>query len=114
MPMCRYRVAVRTILHLVGDAVRLVVGPCGRMTNSAPRTCFCGSSSPLRRAPGEPRRADDVMRITLVALSSLIDWRRVLTIVKPDTLIPWHRKGFQLFWRWNHGAVRTDILHLRG
>jgi putative transposase len=23
-----------------------------------------------------------------------------LTIVKPDTLIRWHRKGFQLFWRW--------------
>jgi putative transposase len=30
----------------------------------------------------------------------LIDWRGVLTtIVKPDTLIQWHRKGFRLFWR---------------
>jgi putative transposase len=33
-------------------------------------------------------------------LSRLIDWRRVLTVVKPDTLIRWHRKGFRLFWRW--------------
>lgn len=26
-------------------------------------------------------------------------------IVKPETLIGWHRKGFQLFWRWKcqHG-----------
>jgi hypothetical protein len=24
----------------------------------------------------------------------------VLTVVKPDTLVRWHRKGFQLFWRW--------------
>ena len=48
----------------------------------------------------KPRRADDATRIALVALSGLIDWRTILTIVKPDTLIRWHRKGFQLFWRW--------------
>jgi putative transposase len=48
----------------------------------------------------KPRRTDDATRITLVALSWLIDWRRVLTVVKPDTLIRWHRKGFQLLWRW--------------
>jgi len=46
------------------------------------------------------RRADDATRIVLVVLSRLIEWRRILTIVKPDTLIRWHRKGFQLFWRW--------------
>jgi transposase InsO family protein len=46
------------------------------------------------------RRPDDATRIALVALSRLIEWRRVLTIVKPDTLIRWHRKGFRLFWRW--------------
>jgi hypothetical protein len=42
------------------------------------------------------RRADDATRITL---SSLIEWWRILTILKPDTLIGWHRKGFRLFWR---------------
>jgi hypothetical protein len=47
----------------------------------------------------KPRRSDDATRITLVALSSLIEWRRILMIVKPETLIGWHRKGFQLFWR---------------
>jgi putative transposase len=47
-----------------------------------------------------PRRADNATRIVLVALSRLIEWRRVLTVVTPDTLIRWHRKGFQLFWRW--------------
>jgi len=31
-------------------------------------------------------RADDATRITLVLLARLIDWRAVLTIVKPDTL----------------------------
>jgi putative transposase len=48
----------------------------------------------------KPRRADDATRMALVALSRLIEWRRILTIVKPDTLIRWHRKGFRLFWRW--------------
>jgi hypothetical protein len=34
-----------------------------------------------------------------------IDWRSSLVIVKPETVIGWHRKGFQLFWTWKvrHG-----------
>src|SRR5215831_8298825 len=31
------------------------------------------------------------------------DWRSALIIVKPDTVIAWHRKGFRLFWT---GKVR--------
>jgi putative transposase len=48
----------------------------------------------------KPRRADDATRIALLALSRLVDWRQLLTVVKPETLIRWHRKGFRLFWRW--------------
>jgi len=48
--------------------------------------------------------------IALVALSWLIDWRRILTVVKPDTLIRWHRKGFQLFWRWKSTASRATAI----
>jgi putative transposase len=40
-----------------------------------------------------PRRADDATRLTLVALSRFVEWRGLLIIVKPDTLIRWHRKG---------------------
>ena len=28
------------------------------------------------------------------------DWRSALVLVKPDTVIGWHRKGFRLFWAW--------------
>jgi len=28
------------------------------------------------------------------------DWRSALLIVKPETVIAWHRKGFRLYWRW--------------
>jgi putative transposase len=33
------------------------------------------------------------------------DWRSALMIVKPDTVVTWHRKGFRLFRRWKirHG-----------
>ena len=27
-------------------------------------------------------------------------WDEMLTIVKPATVIAWHRAGFRLFWRW--------------
>ena len=27
-------------------------------------------------------------------------WRSVLVIVKPETVISWHRKGFRLYWTW--------------
>ena len=36
----------------------------------------------------------------MAAVSRLFDWRMALVVVKPDTLIRWHRKGFRLFWRW--------------
>jgi putative transposase len=57
------------------------------------------------------------MRIALVALSWLIDWRGLLTVVTPKTFIRWHRKGFRLFWRWKsrpRGRPRlpTDLQRL--
>ncbi len=28
------------------------------------------------------------------------NWRSALIVVKPETVIAWHRKGFRLFWTW--------------
>jgi transposase InsO family protein len=47
----------------------------------------------------KPHRASDAIRFTLARLSRFFDWRNALTIVKPDTLIRWHSKGFRLFWK---------------
>ena len=47
-----------------------------------------------------PRRTDNATRFTMVTLSRLFDWNNALVVVKPDTLIRWHRKGFRLFWQW--------------
>jgi len=48
----------------------------------------------------KPRRADDATRWLMAALSGMFAWGDALSVVKPDTLIRWHRKGFRLFWRW--------------
>ena len=33
-------------------------------------------------------------------------WRSALLIVKPETVVKWHRQGFQLFWRWKSKVAR--------
>jgi putative transposase len=52
-----------------------------------------------------PRRATNAVRFILAQLSRFFDWRDVLTVVKPDTLIRWHRKGFRLFWKWKSRSI---------
>jgi transposase InsO family protein len=48
----------------------------------------------------KPHRASDATRWLMAAVSRVFDWPMALVVVKPDTLIRWHRKGFRLFWRW--------------
>src|SRR6266699_2626302 len=47
----------------------------------------------------QPRRLDNSARLSLVVWSQLFHWKSALVIVKPETLIGWHRRGFQLFWK---------------
>ena len=41
-----------------------------------------------------PRGLTDAARISLVLWSKFCDWRSALVIVKPETLIGWHRRLF--------------------
>ena len=38
------------------------------------------------------------LRLSLVLWSQLFHWKSALVIVKPGTLIGWHRSGFKAFW----------------
>ena len=52
-----------------------------------------------RKRPGPSLRMAD--RVFWVILSCLWPgWRHTLVIVRPETVIGWHRKGFRLFWTW--------------
>ena len=64
-----------------------------------------------RKVPTRPRlKVTD--RWLWVALSRLwSDWRSSLVIVKPGTVVAWHRKGFRLYWTWKsrHRIGRPKI-----
>src|SRR5262245_35299281 len=77
----------------------------------APRTALAAENLALRQQPAvlnrkihrpQLRRRD---RFFLVILSQTWkNWREVLIIVKPETVIKWHRQGFRLYWRWKSKA----------
>src|SRR5258708_2182416 len=53
-----------------------------------------------RQRPGRPKlfRADRLLWVWLYRI-----WPQalhVMVLVKPATVIQWHRKGFRLYWRW--------------
>jgi hypothetical protein len=48
------------------------------------------------------RRRDRLFGVSLSRLWK--DWREALIIVKPETVIKWHREGFRLYWRWKSKA----------
>src|ERR1700704_14117 len=95
----------RTAVQGLVDVVRFAAVAVRSRWQMAAENLFLRKQLALyRERQVKPRRADDATRIILVALSRLIDWRAVLTIVKPATLIRWHRKGFRFFWRWKSRA----------
>src|SRR5437773_244503 len=44
------------------------------------------------------RAADRLLWVWLARVWN--NWRTALVIVKPETVIAWHRRGFRLFWTW--------------
>jgi hypothetical protein len=57
----------------------------------------------------QPRRLNDSARFSLILWSRLCNWKEALVIVKPETLIGWHRKSFQLIWKGESQAGRPRI-----
>lgn len=45
----------------------------------------------------KPKRANDATRIVMVFLCKLFDWKNALVVVKPQTLVGWHRKLGKFF-----------------
>src|SRR4029077_14244164 len=65
-----------------------------------------------RRNRNHRLRLNIADRIVWVWLSRLWSgWRSALVIIKPETVIAWHRKGFRWYWRWKsrHPLGRPSI-----
>src|SRR5438270_6363220 len=55
----------------------------------------------LRRSAGKRPELTAGDRLLWICLSRLWrDWRSALAIVKPETVVAWHRAAFCLFWTW--------------
>src|ERR1022692_4594873 len=55
----------------------------------------------LHRSARKRQKLTSGDRLLWVCLSRLWrDWRSALAIVKPETVVAWHRAGFRLFWTW--------------
>ena len=73
---------------------------------AAPLTLVSNTS----RAAPKLRPVDRVFWVLLSRYWS--GWKESLALVKPATVVAWHRKGFKIFWRWKsrkHGVGRPGI-----
>ena len=92
---------VSTVAHLLKDVACLTTSNFRSRSELAAENLFLRKQLALYQERGiKPRRAVDATRLLLVVLARFFDWRSALVIVKPDTLVRWHRRGFRLFWRW--------------
>ena len=72
----------RAVIELENLALRHQIGVLQRSARRRPKL-----------TPGD--------RLVWICLSRLWrDWRSALAIVKPETVVAWHRAGFRLFWTW--------------
>lgn len=62
-----------------------------------------------REHPISPRKLTAAARCSLLLWSRFFNWREALMIVKPETLIGWHRTGFRLWWRCKSRLGRPRI-----
>ena len=103
---------LRQFLHLAVSALHVLAAAASAAFRS--RATLHLENLALRHQLGVLRRS--VKRPKLTSADRLLwawlnkvwnDWRSSLVIVKPETVIAWHRKGFRLFWT---GKVRHASL----
>ena len=96
-----FRHLIRTSRRVLLDLLKLIGGMCRSRRAVEAENLFLRKQLALfQERKTKARRADDSTRWMMSFLSQWFDWRNALILVKPETLIRWHRKGFRLFWRW--------------
>jgi len=97
-------------LRILGDLVHfLCLGLRSRTSLAAENLFLRKQLAFYQERKVKPRRTDNLTRLTLVLLSRWFNWRDALIVVRPRTLLTWHRKGFRLFWRRKCEAGRRPI-----
>ena len=92
---------IRTTFRVFFDLAELLVLAAKSRSTLAAENLFLRKQLALfQERKVRPHLADDATRWRMAFLGRRFDCCNALVIVKPDTLLRWHRKGFRLFWRW--------------
>ncbi len=118
----RFQSVMECGLHIVGNGVSCWTKPIahspalGTASDRARRTSQVIAENPLlcqqlivlNRSGKRPRltRADRALFVLLA--SRLHTWKEALLIVKPQTILRWHRQGFRLFWKTKSRATSYE------
>src|SRR5258708_29965935 len=105
----------RMVVRLLADLIGLL------MLTVRPRRSIEAENLVLRRQLAlfkergvKARRIDAATRLSLAWLSRLCDWRACVIVVRPETIVRWHRAGWRVFWRYKSRPGRPPIpLELR-
>jgi putative transposase len=101
---------VRIALRLIEDALRWVVLLFRSTESVHAENLFVRRQLALYiERSVRPQRVDAASRISLALLARRFDWRGTLVVVKPGTMIRWHRAGWKLLWRMKSRAGRPAI-----
>jgi len=106
-----FRHLIQTAFQVLLGLLRLMVMTCRSRSAVEAENLFLRKQLALfQERKNKARRADDSTRWLMSFLSRWFDSRSALVVVKPETLIRWHRKGFRLFWRWKSRPVGRPSL----
>ena len=98
MPLTRHLISTFAHIiflarHLVADSTRLATLLGRSRAALAAENLFLRKQLALfQERKLMPHRATDAARFVMVLLGWFFDWRSALVVVKPDTVIRWHRK----------------------
>jgi putative transposase len=83
---------------LLSSLLRLLLLPRGVREVALENLALRQQLAVMKRRRPRPRLqiADRIFWVWLSTVWSL--WRQALIIVRPETVVSWHRKGFRLFW----------------
>jgi hypothetical protein len=97
-------------VHLLADAVRFSILLFRPTRSIQAENLFLRRQLALFKERGvQPRRIDSATRISLAILARCFEWQDALFVVRPNTMIRWHRAGWRLFWRWKCRPGRPQI-----
>jgi transposase InsO family protein len=100
------RIVLLVLADLVGLA-RLAIRP--RQAIAAENLLLRRQLALYKERGAKPRRVDAATRVSLAWWSRWCNWRSCLVVVRPETVIRWHRAGWRLLWRYKSRPGRPRI-----